>query len=206
MFKNRIDAGNKLAISLEKFKNEKDVIILALPRGGVVLGSIVATKLNLPLDVVMVKKIGHPTNPEYAIGAVSMKGRIIDDEVKVDQSYIDQETKEIRGLLKKRYQLYYDDSQPINLKDKIVIVVDDGIATGKTLIAALELIREEKPKQIIVAVPVGPDDTIKEIENYTDKVICLESHSPFYSIGLYYEDFTQVSDLEVKELLTKVEI
>jgi predicted phosphoribosyltransferase len=203
MFQNRIDAGNKLVIPLEKFKNKKNVIILGLPRGGVVLGNIISQKLKLPLDVILVKKIGHPSNPEFAIGAVSMKSRIIDKDIGVDQNYIEKTTKDIRELLKKRYQLYYQGKLQLDLKNKIAIVVDDGIATGKTMIAALELIKQEKPAKIIIAVPVAPDDIIRKIEKYVDEVICLETHTPFYSIGLYYEDFTQVSDIEVIELLSK---
>jgi predicted phosphoribosyltransferase len=202
MFRDRIDAGQQLANDLKRYKRKKDTVVVALPRGGVVLGYTIANELHLPLDVILVKKIGHPSNPEFAIGAVSMTGMIIDGFTGIDQTYIDKTTQKIQELLKKRYKLYYGDKSPMELKNKTVIVVDDGIATGKTLIAALELIRKEKPEEIIVAVPVAPPDSIKEIENYSDKIICLETYSPFHSIGLYYQDFTQVKDQEVKLLLS----
>lgn len=204
MFLSRIDAGQQLAIALKQYKRKKDTVVVALPRGGVVLGYTIANELHLPLDVILVKKIGHPTNPEFAIGAVSLTGRIIDEYSSVDQKYIEKATNEIRELLNDRYKMYYQDKLPIELKNKTVIVVDDGVATGNTLIAALELIRNENPSQIIVAIPVGPPDTIKEIDNYCDKVYCLETYSPFYSIGMYYNDFTQVKDEEVKLLLSMI--
>lgn len=204
MFQDRTDAGQQLAFALKQYKRKKDTVVLALPRGGVVLGYAVANELHLPLDVILVKKIGHPTNTEFAIGAVSLTGRIIDEFAAVDQKYIDKVTKENRELLRERYKMYYQDKLPIELGNKTVIVVDDGVATGNTLIAALELIRNDYPKQIIAAVPVGPPDTIKELENYCDKVVCLETYSPFYSIGLYYKDFTQVKDDEVKLLLSMI--
>ncbi|MBI2280682.1 MAG: phosphoribosyltransferase [Bacteroidetes bacterium] len=204
MFNDRIDAGQQLAVALKHYKRKKEAVVVALPRGGVILGYAIANELHLPLEVLMVKKIGHPTNPEFAIGAVSLTGSIVDEFTSVDETYIEKEIKNIRELLKKRYKMYYGNKPPLELKNKTVIVVDDGVATGSTMIAALDLIKNEQPKHIVVAVPVGPPDTIKEIENFSDETICLETYSPFYSIGIYYKNFTQVTDNEVKLLLSMI--
>ncbi len=205
MFKDRIDAGQKLADALQEFKNKDHTIIMALPRGGVVPGYIIAKELNLPLGVIMVKKIGHPFNPEYAIGAVSMNGIVLDEDSDISKEYIEGSTLRLRALLKERYKLYYGNKRPPKLKDQCVIVVDDGIATGKTLIAAIELIQKEEVKEIIVAVPVGPYSTLKKIKTMVDQLICLESYDDFHAIGLYYENFDQVSDKEVKTFLKNAE-
>jgi predicted phosphoribosyltransferase len=204
MFKDRIDAGQQLAIALKHYKRKKDTVVVALPRGGVILGYAIANELHLPLEVLMVKKIGHPTNPEYAIGAVSLTGSVVDEFTNVDKTYIEDEIKNIRKLLKKRYKMFYGEKPPLELKNKTVIVVDDGVATGSTIIAALDLIKNEQPTLMVVAVPVGPPDTIHEIENFTDEMICLETYSPFYAIGVYYKNFTQVTDEEVRLLLSMI--
>lgn len=203
MFSDRIDAGQRLSTALAKYKNKKDTVVIALPRGGIVPAYIIARELNLPLDVAMVKKIGHPSNPEYAIGAASLSGKIINGHVGVSQEYIDDKVSSIQQLLRKRYKMYHGDNAPIDLHDKIVIVVDDGIATGRTMVAALQLIQKEEPRKIIAAVPVGPTETIDKLENYADKVVCLETYENFYAIGAYYDDFSQVSDEEVKMFLNK---
>jgi len=203
VFYDRIDAGQQLAESLEEFKDRQDAIVITIPRGGVVPAFIVAKKLHLPLEVTMIKKLGHPTNPEYAIGAVSMNGLVLNSHRGVSKGYIEKETKRLQNLLKERYQLYHGNKPPIEVKNKIAIVVDDGIATGKTLVAALELLRKENPSEIIVAVPVGPTDTVNWINKYADRVICLEQYDDFYAIGLYYKDFGQVNDEEVVKLMNK---
>ena len=204
MFYDRIDAGQKLAFALRQYKRKKNTVVIALPKGGVILGYAIANELHLPLDMVMVKKIGYPSNPNFIIGAVSMTGKTIDVFAKVDSRDIEKTTKIIQEQLKKNYQMYYGDTPPLNLKNKTVIVVDDGVETGRSMIVALELIIKKKPEQIIVAIPVGPTDTIKEIENYSDKVICLQSFSPFYSIGNYYKDYSPIKDKEIKLLLSMI--
>ncbi len=201
-FRNRVDAGWQLAGELSEYKGRENVVVLALPRGGVVPGAVIARELNVPLDVIMVKKIGHPGNSEYAIGAVSMKGRVLESDAGVGKDYIEKKTKEIRDLLNVRYRKYFGDKEPVAVKDKTVIVVDDGIATGRTIKAALQLLEDERPDKIIVAVPVGPTRTIRELEPFVDKIICLGIYSDLYAIGVYYDDFSQVSDEEVKDILT----
>lgn len=203
MFQNRIDAGKKLAIALKDYAYKEDALVTALPRGGVVLGYEVAKELNLPLEITLIKKIGHPANPEYAIGAVSLSDIILNGHEDVAEEYIETATKNIRKLLNERYQLYYGKKPPINLKNKTVIVVDDGIATGKTLMASLKLIKRQNPAEIIVAVPVAPTSIINTLKPLVDKVVCLEIHDTFYSVGFYYDDFRQVTDKEVIQLMQK---
>lgn len=180
-----------------------DTVVVALPRGGVVPAYVVATELHQPLEVVMVKKLGHPSHPELAIGAVSLRNRVLDEHLSFDDDYLEAKTQEIREMLKKRYEMYRGQKKPLDLRNKTVIVVDDGVATGNTMVAALQLIRSEKPRQVIVAVPVAPTRVIERLRQNADRVLCLETHSDFFAIGLYYKDFGQVSDDEVKRLLEK---
>jgi len=205
MFNDRIDAGQQLATALNSYYENQNAVVIALPRGGVVLGYTIATTLCLPLDVVLVKKLGHPNSPEYAIGAVSLKGNVVEPNTGIREDYIEQATKNVRTLLEKRYQMYYEDKSPMKLEGKTVIVVDDGVATGKTLMASLQLIREDRPKRIVVAVPVAPKEIVKQLKNYADEVICLEAYDDLVAVGLYYKKFDQVSDKEVVDLLRKAE-
>lgn len=205
MFFDRIEAGNLLAGKLQKYRNE-DAIILAVPRGGVPLGYSIAKELNLPLEVILSKKIGHPFNKEYAIGAVTLKSRILSeaaDEVPVN--YIEEETERIRELLKKRYNQYCKNRKPIDFKDKILIIVDDGIATGNTILSTIKMLNEENPAKIIVAVPVAPSSAIKKLKNseFINEIICLSMPVNFQSVGQFYENFKQVDDKEVENILKK---
>jgi len=204
MFKDRIDAGNQLAEKLVQFKNE-NVVVLAIPRGGLPIGAIVAKTLNAPLDVALTKKIGHPFHKEYAIGAVSLEGIILTDGIEVTQSYIEEETSRIRKKLKERQDQYYKQQSPVNLKNKTVIVVDDGIATGNTLLATVELVSNQEPDEIIVAIPVAPSSAIRrlEVNPNVDEVICLRTPHNFRAVGQFYEEFYQVSDQEAIQLLSE---
>lgn len=205
MFKDRFDAARQLTRRLLKYKGKKDVIILAIPRGGLQIGNPLAKALQLPLDIVLTKKIGYPGNREYAIGAVSLKGEIINPEVEVSSQYIKEQIKELRKKLKERYQLYRGKKKPVSLKGKVVIITDDGVATGSTLLAAIELGRKENPKRIIVAVPVGPYNTIEKLTGKADEVICLYIPEAFFAIGAFYEQFPQVEDEEAIRLLKEVQ-
>ncbi|MFH6769045.1 phosphoribosyltransferase family protein [Gaetbulibacter aquiaggeris] len=206
MFKDRNEAGYLLANKLEKYRSA-DAVILAIPRGGIPLGFIMAQNLNLPLEVVLSKKIGHPLHKEYAIGAVTLKNRILSDAAAdVSQSYIESETENIRAKLNKRYADYYGDHKPLPLKDKILVIVDDGIATGNTMLSIIKMLHDEKPKKIIVAIPVAPPDAIKKLEDspHIDEVICLLVPNNFRAVGQFYQNFDQVDDTEVKQLLNKM--
>tara|TARA_R110000765_G_scaffold238296_1_gene340984 strand:- start:23945 stop:24586 length:642 start_codon:yes stop_codon:yes gene_type:complete len=202
MFRDRIDAGRQLSEKLMKFK-EEDVVVLAIPRGGLPLGAIVAKTLEAPLDVALTKKIGHPSNKEFAIGAVSLDDIVLTNTMGVTQGYITEETKHIREKLLKRYDEYYKKRLPQNVKNKTVIIVDDGIATGNTLLATIELVSKQRPKKIIVAIPVAPNSAIKKLENTQkiDEVICLQVPYNFQAVGQFYEDFYQVSDQEAIQIL-----
>ncbi len=206
MFTNREEAGILLADKLINYSNAKNTVIASIPRGGVPVGFEIAKKLNLPLEIVLSKKIGHPFNKEYAIGAVTLKSRIINDSVPgISKVYIEEETNKIRKLLNQRYQLFYGDKTPIEFKDKTVIVVDDGIATGSTLISSIELIKMQKPSKIIVALPVAPTGSLNKVKTLegVDLTICLLIPRNFQAVGQFYEEFNQVSDQEVMELLKK---
>jgi len=201
MFKDRYDAAQQLARKLIKYKNNPNTVIIAIPRGALEIGYVLAKELHLPLDVVLIKKIGAPGNPELAIGALSMHSRILDPSFSVDMKYVEEETMRLKNLLKERYKNYYKKNKPIDLKNKIVILTDDGIATGNTMFAAVNLIQEQEPQKIIIALPVGPTDTIKQLKEKVDIVICLLTPEPFYAIGAFYQNFAQVDDTEAIRLL-----
>jgi predicted phosphoribosyltransferase len=206
MFTNREEAGKLLANKLMDYKDNDHVVILAIPRGGVPIGYELAKKLHAPLDVVLSKKIGHPFNREYAIGAVTSKSIILSDAAsEVSKAYIDNETEQIRDLLKKRYESYHGDNEPIELNNKTVILVDDGVATGNTLISCVQLIASENPSKIIVALPVAPPSALKKIKEMPEvnEAICLSTPVNFQAVGQFYEAFSQVNDKEVIALLKK---
>ena len=159
MFKDRKDAGKQLADKLIKLKNE-NIVVLAIPRGVLALGAIVSKTLNAPLDVALSKKIGHPNNKEYAIGAVSLEYIILTDATGVNHRYIQEEIVRVRKNLKERYHQFYKNRIPQNLKNKTVIIIDDGIATGNTILVTIALVKQQEPKKIIVAVPVGSHTTV----------------------------------------------
>mgnify|MGYP001822045545 FL=1 len=204
MFKDRIEAGEQLANKLLEFKNNKNALVVTIPRGGLPIGHIIAKKLSLPLEIVLSKKIGHPLHKEFAIGAVTLNDIILSEDARdISNSYIDNETSRIRAILKQRQDMYYGVSTPTNLKDKTVILVDDGVATGQTLISSINLIHQQQPSQIIVALPVGPPSVITKINNMSSvkNTICLLTPSNFQAVGQFYKEFYQVDDSEVIRLL-----
>lgn len=204
VFKNRYDAAMQLAAKLEKYRG-KDGIVLAVPRGGVPLGYVIAKELGFPLEIILSKKIGHPHNPEFAIGSVTLHGAVIDDSVMdVDMDYIHRTADRILHDLKEKFKLYMGDQRPTSLKNKTVIVVDDGVATGNTLKATIHAIRKDKPKEIIIAIPVAPPSTADKLRKIADELICLHSPLDFYGVGQFYDDFSQVSDEEVIQHLKEI--
>ncbi len=203
-FVNRTEAGKKLAAIL--MDTGKNAIILAIPRGGVVIGFQIAQSLGAKLDIVIARKIGAPGNPELAIGAVAEDGNaILDDSMirmlQVSKSYIKEETERQKIEIKRRLQRYRGDLPYPDLANREVILVDDGVATGATLKAALLSIRMKGARVVIVAVPVGPKDTIAALKKMADRVVCLYTPDPFYAIGEFYQDFEQIEDTEVIRLL-----
>lgn len=204
MFRNRIDAGRQLAQALGGFK-DKEVVVLAIPRGGLPLASIVAREIDAPLDVVFTKKIGHPFNREYAIGAVSLEDIIISDAVGVTKSYINEESKRLQKKLRNRYNQYYRNRAAEDVKGKTVLIIDDGVATGNTILGTVELVKKQSPKKIVVAIPVAAKSAIQKLEAspHLDQIICLLAPTYFRSVGQFYEEFDAVSDDEAIQLLEK---
>lgn len=202
-FIDRYDAAIQLAPLLEKYREEKGVI-LAVPRGGVPLGYYLARHFGFPLDLLMAKKLGHPGNKEFAIGAVSTEESIVEETRGVPEQYIEEETQRIREQLKKRYKKFMGDREPIDIKGKIVIVVDDGIATGRTILSTIKLLRKKEPEKIVVAVPVSSGEAAKRIKEVVDDFICLHTPYPFYGVGNFYDDFSQVEDEEVLQFLNEL--
>jgi len=202
MFKDRIDAGTQLVKKLLKFKDE-NVVVIAIPRGGLPLGALAAKALKAPLDVALTKKIGHPYHKEYAIGAVSLEDITLTNAMGVTQGYIEEEVAQIRKKLRQRYNQYYKSHMPEIIQGKTIIIIDDGIATGNTLLATVDLISKQKPKKIVVAVPVAPNTALRKFETdpNIDEVICLLVPHNFQAVGQFYENFEQVSDQEAIALL-----
>jgi putative phosphoribosyl transferase len=206
MYTNREEAGNLLAAKLMNYKDNNNAVIVSIPRGGVPVGYELSNKLNIPLEIVLSKKIGHPFNKEYAIGAVTLETSILSDAAaEVSSVYISDETEQIRKLLEQRIESYYGGRKPMGLKDKVVVLVDDGSATGNTMISCIQLIQLQKPSKIIVALPVSPSSAIKKIKQMDEvnEAICLSTPKDFQSVGQFYEKFNQVDDKEVIELLKK---
>ena len=206
MFRDRKDAGRRLAEALSRYKDEP-VVVYALPRGGVVLGVEVAHLLKAPLDLIVVRKIGHPLSPEYAIGAVAEDGYIVtnpDETGSLDQQWLRNAALAEWKEAQRRRRVFLGDRRPVPVNGKTAIVVDDGLATGLTMRAAIHEIRERNPRAIVVAVPVAAYDTAKEIRAQVDDLIVL--HIPdglFGAIGAFYLDFDQVSDEEVVALMER---
>lgn len=202
MFKDRFDAAHQLAHYLKQYANNPQALILAIPRGGLELGYVLARELHLPLDIILTKKIGYPGNPEYAIGAVSLHHVYVDPEFTHPEfaEYIVEQSVNIRALLQERAKLYYKDKKPRSLANKIVIVVDDGVATGSTLLATIELIRQENPHKIIIALPVAPREAFAKLQRAADEVVCLQVPELFFSVGQFYQKFNQVEDQEAIRL------
>jgi predicted phosphoribosyltransferase len=205
LFRNRFDAGSQLAVKLEKYRNT-DAIVLALPRGGVPVAYEIAVSLGLPLEVSLSKKIGHPANKEYAIGSVSLNDIFLNASVVVPEEYVKNEVEKIRKVLQERLHQYMGDKTPANLSGKNVILVDDGLATGSTMVAAIHSVRKENPAKVIVAAPVSPKDTAGRIDKLADEFVCIDIPEYFYGVGQFYMDFHQLDDAEVEDLLKKAEL
>jgi putative phosphoribosyl transferase len=203
MFTDRLQAGALLAEKLKKYKGQPGVI-LAVPRGGVPVAYAVAKELGLPLELVLTKKIGHPMNKEYAIGAASLTDAFVIPHRGVSQIYIDREIKAIRDRLKEMYRKFMGDKEPASLAGKTVIVIDDGVATGNTLLGTINILRKNKPSKIVIAVPVASDSAAQKLSEAADELVVLLIPEEFYGVGAFYENFEQVSDEEVIHYLDKL--
>ena len=205
-FQDRAHAGQDLAKALSAYKGKDDTLLLALPRGGVPVAFEIAKELDLPLDVLLVRKLGVPWQKELAMGAIAEGDiRYINQDVvsmlDIPETVIDDIAKAQMKELNRRKQLYRHDQTALDIEDKTIIIVDDGLATGATMHAAVNALKLAKPKRLIVAVPVGASETCLSLEEIADEVICLHTPDPFYAIGYWYRDFFQTSDQTVADLL-----
>lgn len=205
-FENRKDAGERLVSLLENFKGADDTIVLGLPRGGVAVALEVCEALDLPLDVWVTRKIGAPLNPELAVGSIDSDGNLLLDEnatrlYEISDRYIREEVEQQKLEVKRRYLKFRGTEEAPDVKDKTVIVVDDGIATGFTMMAALQSIRNNGAKKIICAVPVASPRILTKLQQMADEVLSLSTPSYFGAVGEFYRNFSQVSDDEVLQYL-----
>jgi len=203
MFRDRIEAGLLLAAKLKKYKNDRGVV-LAVPRGGVPVAYEVARELGFPVEVILTKKIGHPLNKEYAIGAASITDYFVIPHENVSVEYIAKELQTIRQRLKEMYKKFMGDKQPENLEGKTVIVIDDGIATGNTILATVNLLRKSKPAKIVIGVPVASKSAVERLSGEVDEVVSVLVPEEFYGVGAFYNNFNEVSDEEVMFYLDKL--
>jgi len=207
-FRDRYEAGKMLAKRLTAYANRQDLLVLGLPRGGVPVASEIATSLNAPLDICLVRKLGVPEHEELAMGAIASGGvRVLNydviDNLNIDNSTIDQvAAKELREL-QRRDRAYRGDKLPPEIKNRTVILVDDGIATGSTMLAAIAIVKQQQPQHLVVAVPVAPPSTCEQLQVEVDEIVCLVMPESLYAIGLWYEDFSQTTDAEVRNLLAR---
>lgn len=205
-FADRRDAGLELAAQLQQFKDRPDVVVLGLPRGGVPVAHAVAHALRAPLDVFLVRKLGVPGHQELAMGAIASGGvRVLNDDVvrwyKLSDEAIAAVTREEQVELERRERIYRTARAPFDLTQRIVLLVDDGLATGSTMKAAVQAVRRLEPARVVVAVPVGASESCRELAALADEVVCARTPDPFSAVGLWYRDFAQTTDDEVRELL-----
>jgi putative phosphoribosyl transferase len=211
IFKDRVEAGRFLADRLADYAGRRDVVVLALPRGGVPVAYEVAQRLRAPLDVFVVRKLGVPGHEELAMGAIASGGvRVLNEDVVsylgVPNEVIDEVAADELRELQRREQLYRGGRPPLDVRDRTVIIVDDGLATGSTMRAAVKALRQKGPKEIVVAAPVGARETCDSFKAEVDVVcICAVTPEPFNAVGLWYRDFSQTTDEEVHDLLTRGE-
>lgn len=210
-FKDRKDAGVSLAYKLANYKDKEGIIVLALPRGGVIIGNEIASYLNCPLDVIIIRKLGFPGNPELAIGAISENGTVVLDESMtslygISGEYVQKEVSRQKALIEGRVKLYRKENILPDLKGKIVILADDGVATGATMKVAISTLRSEEIERLIVAIPVAHPDVVKELIVLVDELICLQTPYDFKSVGSYYQNFAQVADNDIVDILDKTKI
>jgi predicted phosphoribosyltransferase len=207
-FQDRRDAGRQLAAALAEYAGRPDLLVLALPRGGLPVGYEIAQAVGAPLDVFLVRKLGVPGREELAMGAIASGGvRVINRDVVrelgIPPETIDAVAAEELRELERREQAYRDDRPAPDVRGRTVILVDDGLATGSTMRAAIEALRRRGPHRVVVAVPVGAPETCAEFRRVADDVVCARTPEPFYAVGLWYEDFSQTTDDEVRDILNR---
>lgn len=207
-FEDRTEAGLLLARELAEYANRPEVVVLALPRGGVVVGAEVALALHAPLDVLLVRKLGVPGQEELAMGAIASGGiRIVNDdilgELQISRAVLEEVTRAEQAELVRREAAYRENHPPLPLTGKTVLLVDDGLATGASMYAAIQAVRERRPRRIVVAVPVAAPESCRFFSALVDQMVCMITPTQFHGVGAWYEDFSQVSDETVKNLLAR---
>lgn len=210
LFRDRTDAGRKLARELMNYAGQPDLVVLALPRGGVPVAFEVARMLQAPLDVFLVRKLGVPGHEELAMGAIASGGvRVLNESVvralNVPKSVIDEVARREQKELERRERAYRDNRPRQEVRDRTVILVDDGLATGSTMQAAVTGLKQKNPARLVVAVPTAAAETCEMFEHQVDKIVCAETPQPFFGVGFWYEDFSQTTDQEVRDLLRQGE-
>jgi len=208
LFDDRSHAGRQLAQELSEYAERTDVLVLALPRGGVPVAFAVARALNAPLDVFLVRKLGVPGHEELAMGAIASGGvRVLNDDVvnalHISEETLDRVTQKERQELERRERLYRDGRPEPTIRDQTVILVDDGLATGATMQAAISGVRAHEPRSIVVAVPTAAPETCRAMEERVDRIVCAITPQPFVGVGFWYTDFAQTTDEEVRTLLAR---
>jgi predicted phosphoribosyltransferase len=205
MFNDRRDAAQRLAETLGAYRRRPGAVVLSIPRGGVPVGGVIARRLGLPLDVIAVRKIGHPDNHECSIGALSLTGADVDAaaaaRLGVTPEYLAAEIERVRGILRRRHELYRLSMNPLELKGKVVILVDDRAVTGRTLRTAIELLRRQGVLRVTAAVPIAPEQTVRALRGWADEVFCPATPAELGSIGQFYKSLPEVSDEEVIGIL-----
>jgi len=205
-FRDRTEAGQVLARCLQQYKNQPDVLILGLPRGGVPVAYEVAREMKAPLDVFIVRKLGVPGHEELGMGAIATGGvRILQDgivrELGISPQTIEAVSAREQAELERRERLYRGDRPAPTIKGRTIVIVDDGLATGSTMKAAIQAVRQQDPRQVIVAVPTAPSETCEQLKGSADEVVCALTPEPFFAVGGSYADFTQITDEEVRDLI-----
>ena len=202
MFQNRTQAGKLLVEKLRRFQQAHG-LVLAIPRGGVPIAYEIAKALNWPLELLLTKKLGHPQNKEYAIGAVGIYDRIVVPHEEVTEEYIEMETERVRARLLEMQQKFMGNKMPEPVKGRVVIVVDDGIATGITMLASVKILRKQEPEAIIVAAPVASWNAVEKLHKEVDKLVLLDVPEEFIGVGRFYQDFTQLTDRDVMDYMKR---
>lgn len=209
-YRDRFDAGQQLAPHLQAYANRPNVLVLALPRGGVPVAFVVARALHVPLDVFLVRKLGVPGQEELALGAIATGNvLVLNDEVvqalRLSEHTIEHLAQQEQHELERREQLYHDDRPPPDIRDRIILLIDDGLATGASMRAAAQAVRKQRPARLVVAVPVAAPSVCQEFQAEVDEVICAYTPDPFYGVGAWYQNFAQTSDQEVRALLEQAQ-
>ena len=207
-FRDRVEAGRALAHKLESYRGQEDVLVLALPRGGVPIAFEVSRAIEAPLDIYLVRKLGVPGHEELAIGAIASGGvRVLNHDVVymtgIDEQGIDAIAEREQKEIERRERTYRDGRPAAEIAGKTIILIDDGLATGATMLAAARAIRKQRPAKLVVAVPVSSPEVCDYFRKEVDEIVCAEMPTPFQAVGLWYDDFTQTSDEEVRELLDR---